>query len=495
MIAILWAAAWTISNLGWLASDHLIRDGDEEGHIGAAELFRADLLDGHPLHWLGRAWAGDMGDYPSFFPALTGAWWWTTGVGEPGVPQVRALGLLWVLLAASAAAALASRAQARGAGLLAFIALTLLPLPVGLGRHFMPEGMLVAATTVAVLAAVRVAERPSLGRGAALGLAIGAGFLVKQTFLLVGLPGVAAGLFIRPRQSFSKSAGLGAACATILVASLVAGPWCISQLPRQLRYSTGSALHVGEHAQLLGHAFYYPVVAALLVVGPVLTLLGLGAAIIGARSRWSPARRRVFTVALVWIGVSVLLLTLVPKKYPRLLAPVAPAVAVIIGVGLAGRRRALVAGATLVAGGAGWLFLRSTEPPLTLPATIQRVVPGCPQHWLRPAVDDDLGMAAVAALIRAAGPGPVRIIDGPEIPCQIQTTAPWAQHLGPYLRRTGQDRVLYIEPAQADTSDQPAGPAVLTIHWEPQGLPEGSGGQVVSVPLLGGRFRVLPGDS
>ena len=39
-------AAWLVASWAWLRSDALLRDGDEEGHVGAAELFRADLLQG-----------------------------------------------------------------------------------------------------------------------------------------------------------------------------------------------------------------------------------------------------------------------------------------------------------------------------------------------------------------------------------------------------------------------------------------------------------------
>ncbi|MCK6506789.1 glycosyltransferase family 39 protein [Myxococcota bacterium] len=478
MIAGLWALAWTAANTWWLARDRVLRDGDEEGHVGAAELFRGDLLSGEPLAFLARLWAGEMGDYPSLHPALIGGWWWLTGVGEPGVPLVRGLGLAWVLLAALAAARIAARGGHAGAPLLAFVATTLLPLPVALGRHFMPEGLLVATSALAVLAALRLAERPTAGRGAALGLALGLGLLTKQTFLLVGLPGVLAALWLGgPRGGGLARAARGLLVA-VGVAALVAGPWSARHLARQLAYGAESVAHSGE-GTLSAHLAFYPVALALLVVGPPLLLLALPA--LPQLRRRGPA-----ALAATWLVVGLLALGLLPKKYPRLAAPLAPAVAVLVGVGLAGPRRAWAGGAALLLAGGGWLAWRSLTPPLDLPRPLQRVVPGCPQHWLGAPTDDDLGMGAVADLLRQAGPGPVRVPDGPEISCSLQTTAPWAEHLGPYLRRTGQDREVLL-----GEGDEPVS---WVLTWEADGLPPGGeGGQTLSVPRLHGRFRLLRG--
>jgi hypothetical protein len=479
LIAGLWALGWGAANISWLARDRLLRDGDEEGHVGAAELFREDLLAGQPVAFLGRLWAGEMGDYPSLHPALVGGWWWLTGAGEPGVPQVRGIGLLWVLLAAVAAARIGARSERPGAPLLTFVAAPLLPLPVALGRHFMPEGLLVATGALAVLAALRLGERPTAGRGAVLGLAVGLGLLTKQTFLLVGLPGALAALLLGPTRALPRSRLAPGLLAAAAAATVVAGPWTARHLARQLAYGAESVAHSGEGA-LSSHLAFYPVALALLVVGPALLLLSLPG-LLQARRRGPAA------LAVAWLLAGLLLLTLLPKKYPRLAAPLAPAVAVLVGVGLAGPGRAWAGGAAVVLAGGGWLAWRSITPPLDLPRPLQRVVPGCPQHWLGAPIDDDLGLSAVADLLRRAGPGPVRVPDGPEISCALQTTAPWAEHLGPYLRRIGQDREVRVGPGDE--------PVTWVLSWEPDGLPAGAqGGQTLDVPLLRGRFRLLPGD-
>ena len=40
------AIFWFLSQIYWLSLDHIIRDGDEEGHVGAAEIFKDLLIRG-----------------------------------------------------------------------------------------------------------------------------------------------------------------------------------------------------------------------------------------------------------------------------------------------------------------------------------------------------------------------------------------------------------------------------------------------------------------
>ena len=146
------ALGWVILSLGWLANDRLVRDGDEEGHVGAAELFLGDLSRGDWLGFFERVWMGNMGEYPQAFTAGVGAWWWAVDGGLPGRPAVRAICLLSLLIASLATARLARRmvkpAQADSAELIAMGTVLLLPLANGLTRHFMPEGALIAAVAV-----------------------------------------------------------------------------------------------------------------------------------------------------------------------------------------------------------------------------------------------------------------------------------------------------------------------------------------------------------
>lgn len=442
-------ALWLAASLAWLSGDRLPRDGDEEGHVGAAELFLQQLRGGDWGAFASDALWGSLGEYPPLLPALWGAWWWLTGAGQPGEVVVRALGLLGVPLTAWAVGRLAARAHgplegSAGGGrrildaeTLAFCAVLLLPLQTGLSRHFMPEAALAPAVALALLAATRLAERPSAGGAVLLGLLVGMGLLVKQTWLLVA-PWPLLLALGRPRREWALVA---------LGALALAGPWYLGQLEEQAAYGLASAAS-SARPELLGTLAYHPLVLAWAGWGPALSL-GLLVALPAVLRR--PLRREVL-VGLAWLLGGLLVLTLLPKKYPRLLVHLAPAGALLFGLGMArlpATARRLLGGGTLLLG-AAWLALASLRP-VPPPDLVDALDPGCTQLWLRPAVPDDLGLGAVSRAVAGAREGPVAVARAPEIPCSVQTTHPWLSHLGPYLRRAGEERELVegTDPAAA----------------------------------------------
>src|SRR6056300_1037005 len=97
-----WAVVivWVLGSLLWLSDDRLLRDGDEEGHVGAAELMRLHLDGGDWATFAHDAWQGELGEYPPLYPALVGAWWWICGSGQPGSLPIRSVNLLGLLLGA-----------------------------------------------------------------------------------------------------------------------------------------------------------------------------------------------------------------------------------------------------------------------------------------------------------------------------------------------------------------------------------------------------------
>ena len=102
--------AWVCLSLFWVNMDRIVRDGDEEGHIGAAELYLEDLRTGAIGQFLTRAWTGqDMGEYPQAFAATVGTWWWAMGGGDPGHGNVRIITVFLLGLTAIAAGRLARR--------------------------------------------------------------------------------------------------------------------------------------------------------------------------------------------------------------------------------------------------------------------------------------------------------------------------------------------------------------------------------------------------
>ncbi len=452
---------WTGGSLWWLDLDRLLRDGDEEGHVGAAELFRLALREGRWLDVLHDVWRGDLGEYPPLFPAIVGAWWWIVGEGQPGAVAVRAVCLGSLILTAVCTAAAAARLLGREGGLaraLALFATLTLPLSNGVTRHFMPEGLVMGLTALSVLAGLRAVARPSTVALGLWGLSLGLGLLTKQTFALYAL---GPALWVGVRLGRRAMPGL-------LIVGLVAGPWYLDHLEPQLRYGEAAAQsgQGGPGAGLWAQLRYYPVVLGLEGLGPALTLGALLALVLGWRDR---AARPALRLGALWVGVPLLLLLLIPKKYPRLVVPLVPGAALVLAAGLH-RRPAL--GGALIAGAAIWT-IRASVTELPTPAVYGEIDPRCPQRWLRPAVDDDLGLSRVAAAVRAAPPGPVVVLAGPEIPCALQTTPPWIDHLAPYLRREGLER---------DVLDSPRGDAALIIDW---GCPAGAG-RVEVEPLAGG---------
>ena len=417
---LLWTSLWLLGSLVWLSQDHVLRDGDEEGHVGAAELFAQLLHEGRWADFIGGALWGDYGEYPPLYAALVGAGWWASGVADPGSLGLRALGLLPLLLAAALIARSAAclspepAAAARAAGLAAL----LLPLGNGLARHFMPEGLVVLVVAALILALVEAQRRPGWASALGLGLVLGLGLLVKQT----------VGLYALPILGLAAVALRGWLVGSLGVAGLIAGPWYATHLADQAAYASASV--EGAAAGLGAQLAYYPLVMGLEVGGPPLCLLA--AAALWARRREASTRglRRTGLVVLLGGG---LILALVPKKYPRLLAPLSPALALLIATAPGRRMEALLLG-----GGGLWLIGASLLP-LPQPALLRAVDPRCPQDWLRPPIDDDLGMGAIITALRAQPTGRLVVIAPPELPCAVQTTHPWIDHLPATLRRAGLD--------------------------------------------------------
>jgi len=465
---------WLAGSLLWLSQDHLIRDGDEEGHVGAAELLRLHLDGGELLAFAHDAWRGDLGEYPPLYPALVGMWWWLGGSGQPGAVPIRAINLLGLMLAAWATATLAARLQnARGyephpvlhpentAAITAMALVLTLPLANGLARHFMPEGLLVGWVALSVLTATWTSDRGDNPSLAVLGVVLGLGMLIKQTFApLAILPVVVAGAGIRTGWPL-----------VLFVASVVAGPWYLDHWADQSRYVSQS-VQAGPLGSQWAHLQYYPAALLHLIGGPVAVAAALVGAIIAAR-KGSKGPRRGLAIALAWL-LGVAILAFIPKKYPRLAAPVAPALALLAGLGAAHLRRREVLPVAAVVGGTAWLVWTSTTPPHT-PSWVPTVDEKCPQRWIRPANPDDMGLSAIVDALSVAPEGALAVAHAPEIPCAVQTTHPWRNHLDPYLRRAGIER---------DVVDGTSRRAAVQATFLPEALAEPGDVAVPSLELV-----------
>ena len=453
-------AAWLVASWAWLRSDALLRDGDEEGHVGAAELFRADLLQGDVAGFVERLWVGPMGEYPQMFSAMVGGWWWLTGLGDPAHPVVRSICLVSLPVAALATGRIAARLHGgeRARRVDAWVTLMVLTVPLanGLTRHFMPESLVMAVTAVAVLSALRWADYPSLGRSIQLGAVLGVGLMTKQTFFLAAALPVAWAV----RERLTSRPGMLAAVAA--VATAIAAPWLAVNLGPQLAYAGAS---VAGHGSSVGldHLAFYPRSVLWVGLGPVLTAAAVWAFV---RGRDKPG----FAVAAIWLLGGLLVLMVIPKKYPRLMAPLLPAAVLL----MAGAWRP---------GGRVWVGVASAAAAWTVWLSVDRVAihrrspgvdPGCPQEWIRPPGDSDVGLSRAAEALAKLGPGDVRVVADPAIPCAVQTTHDWSNHLGPLLRRRGQDRTVHRDAEQ---------PHRFVLEW-------GERGQGTEVPELNQSFTI-----
>ncbi len=439
-------AVWMALSVVWLRFDRLLRDGDEEGHVGAAELFRADLADGNVLGFIERLWVGPMGEYPQAFAATVGTWWWATGVGDPAESVVRAIALISLPVAALATGRIAARLHRgeRAAGVDAWVTALVLTVPLcnGLVRHFMPEGALMAVTALAVLSALRWADYPSGSRSVQLGLVLGFGLLTKQTFVFAAVLPVAWAV----RQRVFNRPAMAALVA--LTAGIVAGPWLVANLGPQWSYAGASVAGHGSIAQW-SHLSFYPRSTLWVGLGPVLTAVMVWAVVRGQRND-------AWLLGMIWLLGGLVILSLIPKKYPRLMAPMLPAAVLLISAALRTHRwrwRGVVAAAT------AWTVWASSDS-LPIHTRSPSVDPGCPQQWLRPPSNSDVGLSAAADLLASTGPGDVLVVNDPAIPCALQTTHDWSNHLGPLLRRRGQERAVHVDPDRTHR---------YVIEWKPEG--------------------------
>ena len=466
-----------VLSLAWLTEDRIVRDGDEQYIVETASQFADRMAHGDVRGFFG---AQDP-IYPPLYSACVGVWWFLTGGGQPGRPAVRLFGILCLVLTAWASGRLARRAfgstatsttspsEQDLAEAVTFALVLVLPLANGMSRHFMIEGALTAAVAVSILCAVRAGERPSFGRALVLGLALGAGCLLKQTYLLYALlPAV----FAARHQRWLWLLTLGAA-------ALIAAPWYLRGMGDQLAYASHSLAPGGDLRPMDPYVFY-PVVLARTALGPILTIALIASTIWALRS---PQRTRL-ALGAIWLAADLVVLLVVSKKYPRLVVPITPAVALCIGVALTHARtwRRVWAGALVTAAflWLTWASWNTVEPP----ALVERVSRCDYQYWLRAPQPGDLGLAAVAAFVEEHPTRDVLVVGGPTIPPRVQTTLHWAHHLRWYLRFEGLTNVVHDD--QEPPPYELQGPIV--IEWG------GFTGEVVDVPLLGAHFSLSVPD-
>lgn len=484
-------AALGAAHLGGLATFHAadarLPDGDVMGHLGAIEshLYVIDNRGAWPA--IVEAFTAG-GEYPPLQPLITALL--VAAAGAPGIfPHGVAAVDAGVWLATLAAVyALGARRSGPWAGLVAAALWSLCPLALALARAPMPEPWLGLWLSLTALSLDASRGFSRLGPSAAVGASVALGLMTKQTFALYAGPL----LLIAAAQALARPGGRRGALAGLAVAAALALPlpllWLGLHLGDQGAYLSASAGN-RSGAPLWHHAAYYPLILVGQALGPFLAAL-VAAALVGGM--WgAPAgpgmRPRRHLIRGGWVG-PLLLLTLIPKKYPRLALPLLPLVAVDAGAQVVAliRRGGRIRAATLAALGAA-LILGAAQAVATgpgsgalsprfglwRPALTLALDPGCLQDWIRPAHPGDLGVDALYQAVEAAllpeerrveppdGQGRLVLLDQPELPCSYQTTFPLAAHLGPYFRRRGME--LGALPVAAEEPELAA--SLLQGRW------------------------------
>ncbi len=460
--------AWLGLQLGWLAADDRIADGDVLGNVGAVELFWEE----RPGRWAGgeliRAYVEDFGEYPAMYPAITGVvarWGGVTDLDGDGPARA---GLLWGLLTLLATFSLGRTLGGDRAGLCAAAALAASPLWSALARHVMLENGLAACVAVAAAAGYAAARgddarwRTWALCGAAAGLAL----LVKQTAILALAP-LGIGLLVEAHRA-GRLRGAAVAAAAAL---LVAGPWYGRRLLGDvegdylLRSLRANPDAVGPLHQLA----FYPLVLVQQPWAPVVLIAAVAAG-------WGLWRRRDLSPVLV-AAAGVVLLALLPKKYPRLLLPLLPLAAAWVGAQVATwpARRSTALGAVALASLLAASFAQTPlgEGRVGLVDVDER----CYQDWIQPPSSPALDWAALLAKLEEAGGAGAEYRVGsprwPVPPCSHQTTHHLGEHLRIRVRRAGLEAYVVTDPEDRAPVDvvvtelpSPAPGAVVLDHPE-----------------------------
>ena len=418
-------SCWCAVNLRWISTDQLLRDGDEEGHVGAMELFKDIWIEDGMYIWFVEMWQGNYGEYPPLFAGVMGAWWGIVtqvlGTTPPSDTLIRGALLIWPLLTAIATARIAFllKWEWRLAGLTTL----LIPLLVGVGRHFMLEAMMTAFSTMSIAAAFEWKNRPTIMMALLTGFFLGLGALTKQTMIIVA-PIVILSCFIR---SSSRGHLLWVALPCLLIIS----PWFIGQIETQEQYITMS-IKGKQNTHLWEYIGFYPV-----TIFYSLGLL-LPMCVLFKHITWKHLPLSIWT----WLA-SLGLFIIIPKQYPRLILPWIPIIPLLWSAGLIKIERSTPRYTILfLCTGVGFLGL---QPILDFQKNLQtkyekwifsKVDDGCAQIWIRNSSRNDGNLSSIIQhLDDESTEKTIAIFGRPQIPCNIQTTHEWRYHLEPYLRR------------------------------------------------------------
>lgn len=422
---------WCLIQFYWLSRDQLIRDGDEEGHVGAAEIVRDQISEEGWLSFFLHTWWQDLGEYPPIYASFLGAWWKLLGTYPEDI-LVRSFGIFILLLSALITSEVTRKKM--GDYHLCFLLMLFFPLSVSLSRHYMIENMLLLWTSACVWISHHFLEKNIVLKGLCLGFCFAMGMLCKQTFLIGGIGFIAL---------FCLSTELIWIIPTILIC---VGGWYVPHLAQQHEYLSSSVIAnsvVSPVWHLLGPIgmLFWDILGPIGSIGLLLSIY------FGYKDKSS----RPF---LIWLLVSLVICILIPKKYPRVLLCLSIPSVVFLANHLPKRYGRLVGLGCVV-----WAIYGSFFHRIPSPMSSYIDPDRCPQVWMRPPFPYDMGMARIAKEIQKYPQDTaIRLSKIPDISCSTQTTHNFPYHMEIYLRRHGLQNTIVISD---DTN-----PNSLLLTWE-----------------------------
>ncbi len=433
---------WTGAQAAWLGADHRITEGDVVSNTGALELFHEEAGRSGLPTVLRRSWTEDFGEYPTLAPALQGWAARRLGVRDVGGDGPPLEGLLWAWLLVIASVAAARRVSPGSEAWTAAL-LLLSPFVAGLARHVLLEVPMAAAIALTAALGLRAAagDRPGWGAWIACGAAAGAALLCKQTAILALAPLALLG--------WRRRRGVLVAAAT---AAAVAGPWYLRRLGAESDYLWRSAEANPDAVGALHQLAIYPLALLQLPWGP----WGVLAFVIGGLAvRQHPGRRDL----LVALAVGLIPLLLVPKKYPRLLLPLLPLIAIWLGAWL--NRWPRRAQGLLFAGLLGAQIAAFTGALTPSMLGLTGLDERCAQRWIRGPHREGVDWAGILAAVETHGGRSeetrVGAVRWPVPPCTHQTTLDLGEHLRIAARRAGLEATIEAGASYEQNGGWPGG--------------------------------------
>lgn len=415
------------------------------------ELFKDIWLEQGWITWAQEIWLGNYGEYPPMFAGILGLWWGfislCLGVTPPESMWIRGILPISVFVMAGACGRIAWRYKQDWFLVATWVAC--IPLLNGVGRHFMLEPWMSMWVCLSIMSTVEAIHSDSPRNWLLAGVLAGCALMTKQTAVLFLFP-IWMGLFWAHRTKHTQSVRSWFA---LLIALLVLTiPWYGSHLSSQWNYLSASA--AGKVVSMSWMQLIFYPTRMLFDLPNIFALLLL---------LWY--RRKIPHWLWGWL-LSLILLMLIPKQYPRLMITWLPVLGFLLGSIKLSQKTTLLTVSVAFLGLWTQSFHSIQRTLQTEFANIQHQIDdGCPQDWLRAPSTNDGYLSEIAQKVQQTHSNQLIIEGDPTIPCHIQSTHNWRDHVDPYLRRRGLE-VHIIDSSPNNNSFSQWQQDSIQIRWK-----------------------------